>query len=87
VTVVRYEELVERPDECLRRVVSDLQLPIDVGSLDQMPSFAELQQLWPQFFRKGRVGSWRSEMPEALQQEFWQYHGDVMDSLGYARSR
>jgi glycosyltransferase involved in cell wall biosynthesis len=37
------------------------------------------------FFRRGRAGSWQTEMPEEIQQLFWSYHGDTMERLGYSR--
>ncbi len=35
------------------------------------------------FFRKGKSGSWRDEMPTHLQDLFWNYHGETMERLGY----
>lgn len=34
-------------------------------------------------FRKGKIGSWKEEMPEDLLDLFWHYHGDIMEMLGY----
>ena len=34
-------------------------------------------------FRRGKVGSWKTEMPKHLSNLFWCYHGDVMERLGY----
>ncbi len=38
------------------------------------------------FFRRGKAGGWREEMPGALQELFWSIHGDTMDSVGYSYS-
>ncbi len=34
-------------------------------------------------FRRGKVGSWRDEMPEDLHRLFWELHGAAMKVLGY----
>jgi glycosyltransferase involved in cell wall biosynthesis len=36
------------------------------------------------FFRKGKAGGWKEEMPDHLQDLFWNHHGDMMDRIGYA---
>ena len=36
------------------------------------------------FFRKGKAGSWKDEMPEYYRDLFWNYHGPMMERLGYA---
>lgn len=38
------------------------------------------------FFRKGKTGGWKEEMPEELQERFWQLHGDMMEKLGYMKN-
>ncbi len=35
------------------------------------------------FFRRGKIGSWKDEMPADLHKLFWQLHGPVMDTFGY----
>ncbi|TGD73501.1 glycosyltransferase [Mangrovimicrobium sediminis] len=37
------------------------------------------------FFRRGKAGAWRDEMPAELQELFWSYHGESMERLGYTR--
>jgi hypothetical protein len=39
------------------------------------------------FYRKGKVGSWREDMPEELHELFWEMHGDGMEALGYTDGR
>lgn len=36
------------------------------------------------FFRKGKAGGWKEDMPDDLLGLFWRKHGEVMDRLGYA---
>jgi len=35
------------------------------------------------FFRKGRKGSWKTEMPPDIQDLFWNYHGSMLETMGY----
>lgn len=39
------------------------------------------------FFRKGKVGTWKEEMPEELHELFWVHHGTAMDQMGYQDGR
>ena len=39
------------------------------------------------FFRRGKVGAWKDEMPEIMQQLFWDLHGETMEKLGYTEGR
>jgi len=41
----------------------------------------EMASKW---FRKGKVGGWKEEMPDDLHELFWSYHGDTMIKLGYS---
>ena len=52
---------------------------------DGLPDFAQLHARWPQFFRKGKAGSWRDEMPKNLEALCWHHHGKAMEWLGYER--
>lgn len=36
------------------------------------------------FFRKGKVGGWKEEMPENVHQFFWKKHGHIMQKMGYS---
>lgn len=44
------------------------------------------QQIKKAFFRKGKQGAWREEMPEELHDLFWNYHGEIMERVGYTYS-
>jgi hypothetical protein len=35
------------------------------------------------FFRRGKVGAWKDEMPDYLHRLFWELHGETMKRLGY----
>jgi len=38
------------------------------------------------FFRRGKAGGWKDDMPDELHDLFWSYHGDTMEKLGYSFS-
>jgi hypothetical protein len=59
--------------------------PLPTLIAQESASFEVLNQLQPAFFRKGRTGAWREEMPPALHRLFWQRHGETMTALGYNR--
>jgi hypothetical protein len=83
-TVVRFEDLIERPAECVRRAVDGLETGLAYHDAP-VPGFDELHAGRPRFFRRGRVGAWRDEFPPDLLQQFWREHGDGMRAAGYAR--
>lgn len=39
------------------------------------------------FFRRGKAGSWKDEMPDDLHELFWKLHGKTMETMGYKRER
>ena len=84
-TVIRFEDLISDPLNALQKVL--LSLPLEIGEYrpPAIPTFEELHKLAPEFFRKGRVGSWRSEFTPRLYELFWSIHGDAMDFHAYRR--
>jgi len=38
------------------------------------------------FFRQGKTGGWKEDMPDYLHDLFWSYHGETMEKFGYSRS-
>lgn len=83
---VRFEDLVQDPvggiAEAFRRA-GFLSLRQMRGA--RLPEFRDLHEQRPDFFRKGRIGSWREEMPQDLHVRFWERHGQMMRQLGYSR--
>ena len=85
--VVKFEDLLADPVLTMDRALAQLPLePRADGATGVMPSFDELQQQLPQFFRRGRTGVWRNEMPPEIQQLFWDKHAQAMDVMGYPRT-
>lgn len=80
--VLRFEELIRQPTECLSQVIEELALPIKIKK-QAAPTFAELHEIEPTFFRRGKVGSWRDEFPPDLLALFWQQFRPTMTRLGY----
>ena len=86
--LIRYEDLIRDPlvtvTESLRRIVPDLPARTDVT----LPTFGELQQFDPRFFRRGMTGTHRDEMPAELEELFWSYddNREAMNRLGYGRA-
>lgn len=81
--VIRFEELIVDPVSVAERALGRLGLrPERTGAT--LPSFAELRQAAPAFFRSGRVGSHKDEMPRELEDLFWTRHGGAMRRHGYS---
>ncbi len=91
--VIRFEELIEDPIGKAEKLRDILDMP--EPRVSNLPSFEDLQSKpmpygrradgeWRQkFFRRGKVGAWKDEMPETMQQLFWELHGETMERLGY----
>src|SRR5262249_46293848 len=79
---IRYEDLVQKPLGLLEGVMRRLGVQLRASGTSP-PDFADLHRRWPEFFRRGTTGAWRSEMSEELHRHFWQHHGDTMHWLGY----
>lgn len=85
--IVKYESLIEQPLATVQTALAKLQYTLPPIISQQTSSFAELKQVEPQFFRKGKAGSWREEMSPALHELFWVKHGETMHKLGYKRGQ
>lgn len=81
--VVRYEELVADPFGMADRALKQIGLALKPVS-DSIPTFAELNAIDPNFFRKGGRGGNRDEFPAELRDVFWAVNGPGMRRLGYA---
>jgi len=82
-SVVRFEELISDPLSSFERALSELRVPRPVSSVTSIPTFEELNQLAPEFFRKGRTGGWRQEMAPELCKLFWSIHRQGMEFCQY----
>jgi hypothetical protein len=48
-------------------------------------SKAEQDEFNAMFFRSGKTGSWKEDMPDELHKKFWKKYGDVMLKTGYQK--
>lgn len=82
---IRYEDLIEDPVNIAVAALQRLGVNGGIGAVAP-PSFRELHAAVPWFFRKGKVGSWRQEMPPDLQKLFLERHGDTLLRHGYSET-
>lgn len=83
--VLRYEDLIASPLTSVRTVLERLDLDVKPVDGATVPTFAELQQTDSGFFRRGRTGSHRDELPNDLHELYWSVPDNraAMDLLGY----
>jgi hypothetical protein len=79
---LRFEDAIARPAYWAGHVIEALGIPL-TRTGEAPPTFEELHRTWPQFFRRGKVGSWRDEFPPELLDTFWKEFGATMRRLGY----
>jgi len=83
-----YEDLVASPVRLevvsICRVMEALRVSIPRKDI-KIPKFSNLHRSNPAFFRKGKAGAWREEMPEDLQKAFWERNQEGMEYHGYPR--
>jgi hypothetical protein len=84
--MLRYEELVARPRDSVERLLAMLVPQLRPLLEAQIPSFNQLRRADDRFFRRGRTGSHRDEMPPELHALFWSRpdNATAMRLLGYA---
>ena len=83
--VIKFEDLVVDPRGTLRQALEKLgYLPPELPD-PQIPEFDTLHREFPNFYRKGQVGTWRKEMPSEVQTLFWGRYGEAMEKMGYSR--
>jgi hypothetical protein len=85
--VIRFEDLTQssEPSRLVKTAIADVacHLP-EKEPMTLLPTFAELHQLNPIMFRKGKINGWRDEMPQNLHDLFWEKHGQAMEQMGFA---
>ena len=81
--VIRFEDLIVDPVPIVERALAGLGMHSQ-STASRLPSFAELRERSPTFFRVGRVGSHRDELPQELEELFWSRSAGAMRRYGYA---
>lgn len=77
---LRYEDLVSRPAEIIAQLAAFLNLPPVEG---RIPTFEELRQRHPSFFRRGQNQDFLSKWTPGQMSLFNVLHGSVMAELNY----
>ncbi|HAS83128.1 MAG TPA: sulfotransferase [Verrucomicrobia bacterium] len=99
VTVVRYEDMLAQPEKAFECIIRALKLdvdPIRLSNAIALSSFEAVRQQERQtgfkerpmradapFFRQGRSGAWREELPQALADRIIEFNADMMQRFGY----
>ena len=84
--IVKYEDMMQDPLSTIQGCLDQLGVTLDPQPDFAIPMFDKLHQYFPDFFRKGKIGSWKSEMPDDLHHLFWEYHAQAMEKIGYTYS-
>jgi Sulfotransferase family len=94
---VRYENLLERPEEEVGRLLAFLGAEASAAVVRRCVSAASFEKLSKgrkrgeedptSFFRKGVAGDWRNVFTEEDKQTFKEEAGDLLIELGYERDR
>jgi hypothetical protein len=87
--VIRYEDLIADPIGEVMKI--DKIRPLPKGDLLSLPTIDSAKKgdvkykgsMPEKTVRRGVAGSWRDEMPEDIQKEFWSNHKEVMIKMGY----
>lgn len=89
---VRYEDLLERPEEEVGRLLEFLGADaseqavrrcVDAASFEKLAGGRQRGQEATSFFRKGIAGDWRNVFTEQNKQDFKTGAGDLLVDLGY----
>lgn len=80
--VIRFEDLVQRPAEVVGEGLRRLGIPCRATG-QAPPDFATLKRIFPEFYRSGQVGQWRTGFPADLLDLFWSLNREPMQRLGY----
>ncbi len=96
--VLRYEDLLERPQETFGSVVEFLDLQLDPARLEQAIAFTSFKEMKRQeeaerfveghpdgrvFFREGRAGAWRDALSQTQVDRVVEAHKGAMREFGY----
>lgn len=87
--VIRFEDLIADPVRVVTDAVSRVASELSTRSAAAVPTFDQLHDVDPQFFRSGVSGTYRDELPADLEDLFWSYEDNrlAMNLLGYGDDR
>ena len=81
---ILFDDLVTSPVEALSGALAEMNVAPQAEH-GGIPSFEQLKERWPKFFRKGKGRDWRDEMSEEVEQLFWEHHKEGMKRAGFER--
>ncbi len=96
--IMHFEQLITDPERCIRKLMSMVTLPTpDWKKMPTFKSQRSghsafitntrgesYRDAFPKlFFRQGKAGAWRDEMPGEMLNLFMEQHGDLIHDLGY----
>jgi hypothetical protein len=93
-TEVRYEDLLERPEEEMGRLFRFLGASDNEGVVRRCVNKNRFQRVTGRqagtedstsFFRKGVAGDWQNVFTQRDQEIFWRIEGDLLEELGYKK--
>jgi len=68
---VRFDDLIAHPEATVRNAVTKAAPGLAPAAQAAIPTFGELHDREPGFFRKGATGTHRAELPDDLHDLFW----------------
>lgn len=84
--IIKFEHLVlaSKPSVIIRQAFEHINYTFPEKTTTGLPpTFEELHQLHPTFFRQGQIGGWQTEMPRELHKLFWEKYGHTMHQMRY----
>lgn len=85
--IVRFSDLVRDPIGAVTDAVDKLGVGLVPISGASIPSFVQLKEQFPNFFRKGTSGDWRTYFSPTQERMFRLRHQDTMEKLGFELDR
>lgn len=80
--LIKYENMVENLYDAITKIGEFLgREPVHKA----LPTFEQMKQIRPSFFRAGTNRTWHDEMSEEDVDLFWELHGDTMRRYGYGQ--
>ena len=78
--LIKFEELIKDPSLFIEQISIFLDKPPVNGNI---PTFEELKEINPKFFRSGKTNSWEDVYTEEEHLAFWMAHAPQMIKYGY----
>ncbi len=79
--IVRFDDLIRDPIGSATRAVDALGIGLVARAETAIPSFLELKERYPSFFRKGKSGDWRNHLSPGQERLFRMRSEEMMKTL------